>query len=65
MSMQCAKRLRRALQPNLFDPVGLVPEWRQLPADTREKTVRLLAQMLREHRRTDRRHRRPAEAGDE
>ena len=63
--MQCAKRLRRAQQPDLFDPASFVPEWQQLPADAREKTVRLLAQMLREHRRTDRRHRLPMEAGDE
>ena len=63
--MQRAKGLRRALQPDLFDPASLVPEWQQLPADAREKTVRLLAQMLREHRRTYRRPRLPMEAGDE
>ena len=41
----------RALQIELFHPPRPIPAWQKLPREIRQKTVELLAQMLREHSR--------------
>jgi len=41
---------RRALQPDLFHPPQVIPEWLTLPSQTRQQTIHLLAQLLRGHR---------------
>ena len=46
-----AKRQRRTgfIQPQLFQPRSRDPQWQDLPVEIQEKTVRLLAQLLRQH----------------
>jgi hypothetical protein len=39
-----------AIQLEFFRPRPKRPAWRRLPKDVRQKTVRLLAQLLRDHR---------------
>jgi len=63
--MRRAKRVRQAAQEDLFQPTCPEPIWQQLPEDVREKTVRLLAQMLRQHRQPTPRRHPPMEADDE
>ncbi len=43
-----AKSLR-ATQLKLFQPAMQSLDWKQLPVEMRQQTVRLLAQLLREH----------------
>jgi acyl-CoA reductase-like NAD-dependent aldehyde dehydrogenase len=49
--------MRRATSPqpgdqlDLFRPYPKTPQWAQLPPEARQQTVRLLAQLLRQHRR--------------
>jgi hypothetical protein len=45
-----SKRQRRTvfIQPQLFQPRSQVPQWQDLPVEIQEKTVRLLAQLLRQ-----------------
>ena len=38
-------------QLDLFRPAGPNPEWRQLPADTRERVLRLMTRLLRERKK--------------
>jgi hypothetical protein len=40
---------QRITQFKLFHPPQKHPSWQVLPAETRRKTVRLLARLLREH----------------
>ena len=40
---------QRVAQFKLFHPPQKHPSWQVLPAETRRKTVRLLALLLREH----------------
>jgi hypothetical protein len=40
---------QRVAQFKLFNPPQKHPSWQVLPAETRRKTVRLLARLLREH----------------
>ena len=46
-----SKRQRRTgfIQPQLFQPRSRDPQWQDLPMEIHEKTVRLLAQLLRQH----------------
>lgn len=44
------RRNHRAVQLELFHPRPERPAWRTMPKDVRQKTVRLLAQLLRDHR---------------
>ena len=46
-----SKRERRTgfIQPQLFQPRSRDPQWQDLPVEIQEKTVRLLAQLLRQH----------------
>jgi acyl-CoA reductase-like NAD-dependent aldehyde dehydrogenase len=37
-------------QRDLFRPASPTPDWRQLPAETRERVLRLMAHLLRERR---------------
>ena len=41
----------RAPQIGLFHPPPQIPAWPKLPREIRQKTVKLLAQLLREHSR--------------
>jgi hypothetical protein len=41
----------RAPQIELFHPPPQIPTWPKLPQEIRQKTVNLLAQLLREHSR--------------
>jgi len=41
----------RAPQIELFHPPPQIPAWPKLPREIRQKTVELLAQLLREHRK--------------
>jgi len=38
-------------QLTIFHPVSLVPQWISMPIEAREQTIKLLAQLLRAHRR--------------
>ena len=38
-------------QLDLFHPFPKTPQWMHLPQEVRQETVRLLAQLLRQHRR--------------
>ena len=38
-------------QFDLFHPFPKTPQWMHLPQEVRQETVRLLAQLLRQHRR--------------
>ena len=46
-----AKRQRRAgfTQPQLFQSKSRYPQWQDLPVEIRQNTVRMLAQLLRQH----------------
>jgi hypothetical protein len=46
-----AKRRRRVgfIQPQLFQPRSRNPQWQDLPVEIRQNTVRMLAQLLRQH----------------
>ena len=41
----------RAPQIELFHPPPQIPAWAKLPREIRQKTVKLLTQLLREHSR--------------
>jgi len=41
---------RPALQPDLFHPPQILPPWSTLPSQTRQRTIQLLAHLLRAHR---------------
>lgn len=43
------KSLSRVDQLELFQPPRKIPQWGSLPQESRYKTVRLLARLLREH----------------
>jgi len=49
--------MRRATSPrpgdqlDLFHPYPQTPQWTHLPPEVRQQTVRLLVQLLRQHRR--------------
>ena len=49
--------MRRATSPrsgdqlDLFHPYPKTPQWTHLPPEVRQQTVRLLVQLLRQHRR--------------
>ena len=47
------RHLDRVHVPQLdpFRPAGPNPEWRQLPADTRERVLRLMTRLLRERKK--------------
>jgi len=38
-------------QPDLFQSCPETPEWAHLPLEVRQQTLRLLVQLLRQHRR--------------
>jgi acyl-CoA reductase-like NAD-dependent aldehyde dehydrogenase len=38
-------------QPDLFQPCPETPGWAHLPLEARQQTLRLLVQLLRQHRR--------------
>lgn len=42
---------QRVTQLNLFHPNSRTPLWSSLPLEVREQTLRLLARLLRQHRR--------------
>ncbi len=45
-------RMQRApLQPDLFHPPRQEPSWQTLSTPIRQQTVKLLAQLLRDHQR--------------
>jgi hypothetical protein len=44
-------KTQRADQLNLFHPVPTTPQWALLPPETRQRTLSLLARLLRHHRR--------------
>jgi hypothetical protein len=46
-----SKRQRRArfIQPQLFHPRSRNPQWQDLPVEIQQNTVRMLAQLLRQH----------------
>jgi hypothetical protein len=45
------QRAQRADQLNLFHPAPTTPQWALLPPETRQRTLSLLARLLRHHRR--------------
>jgi hypothetical protein len=46
------ERERRSLdQLALFHPLPKTPQWMSFPAEAREQTLKLLARLLRQHRR--------------
>jgi len=49
--MRQTKNPQRVTQLNLFHPNSRTPLWLSLPMEVREQTVRLLARLLRQHRR--------------
>ena len=56
---------QRVAQFKLFHPPQKSPSWQVLPAETRRKSVRLLARLLREHFGTIHASGSRKEAGDE
>jgi hypothetical protein len=44
-----ARRRLRASQPTLFHPPPLRPQFQTLPHDIQDRTIRLLARLLRLH----------------
>jgi len=61
------ERERRSLdQLGLFHPLPKTPQWMSFPVEAREQTLKLLARLLRQHRRARlaRRHL-PGEVCDE
>ncbi len=48
--MSKQRKPRHPLQPDLFHPPQIVPPWSTLPTKTRQRTIQLLAQLLRSHR---------------
>jgi hypothetical protein len=56
---------QRVAQFKLFHPPQKRPSWQVLPAETKRKTVRLLARLLREHIGRVRASASRKEAGDE
>jgi len=56
---------QRVTQFTLFHPPQKRPYWQVLPAETKRKTVRLLARLLREHIGRVRASASRKEAGDE
>jgi hypothetical protein len=48
--MQESASRPRALEIELFHPPPQIPAWPKLPREIKQKTVELLAQLLREHR---------------
>lgn len=49
MLMRKIDRFRRPQQLQLFEPARCLPEWRNLPAETRRRLTELLARMFEEH----------------
>jgi hypothetical protein len=47
--MRRARRRLRVSQPTLFHPPPLRPHFQTLPQDIQERTIRLLARLLRLH----------------
>ncbi len=65
MLMRKSLSRQRVAQFKLFHPPQKRPSWQVLPAETRRKTVRLLARLLREHIGRVRASGSRKEAGDE
>jgi len=59
-----ARRLR-ATQQELFHPPHQIPNWQKLPREIKYKTVKLLTQLLREHRKRNLAYQHGKERGDE
>ena len=55
----------KASQIGLFHPCPQIPAWPKLPQEIRQQTVRLLAQLLRDHSRRIRDGHLRKERGDE
>ena len=49
--MRSRRHQRTLKQLTIFHPLPLTPQWRSLPIEVREQTLRLLARLLRAHRR--------------
>lgn len=49
--MRYVKDLRPLDQLTLFHPRPTIPQWKSLPVEVREHTLRLLARFIRQHRR--------------
>jgi hypothetical protein len=47
-----SRRYQKPLdQLTIFHPMRLTPQWRSMPFEVREQTLKLLARFLRAHRR--------------
>jgi hypothetical protein len=55
----------RAPQIELFHSTQPIPAWQKLPREIKQKTVELLAQLLREHRKRIQASQHGKERGDE
>jgi hypothetical protein len=55
----------RAIQQELFHPPHQIPNWQKLPREIKHKTVELLAQLLRAHRKRILAYQHGKESGDE
>ena len=49
--MRHERDLRSLDQLALFHPLPNTPQWMSFPAEAREQTLKLLARLLRQHRR--------------
>ncbi len=49
--MQRFRVPQRVNQLSLFHPIPATPPWARFPPEARQKTLRLLAWLLRQHRR--------------
>ena len=49
--MRCQTSPQPGAQLDLFHPFPKTPQWTHLPQEVRQEAVRLLAQLLRQHRR--------------
>ena len=63
--MRASTSQPRAPQIDLFHPPQPLPSWPKLPPEIRQKTVELLAQLLREHRKRILASQHEKEGGDE
>jgi len=63
--MRKLARRPRATQQELFHPPHQIPNWQKLPREIKHKTVELLTQLLREHRKTILAYQHGKERGDE
>ena len=63
--MQAVAKSRWVGQLKLFDPTIVAPTWERMPREIRGQTIRLLAQLLRQHWASERQGTQPREARDE